>query len=44
MNNIAVEVKEGENILKCGATYLTEPILGVFSEIVGKENIELKEI
>ena len=44
MNNIPVEVKEGEEILKCGAVYLTEPILEVFKNIVGEENIELKEI
>ena len=44
MNNIAVEVKDGENTLKCGAIYLTEPILEVFQDIVGKENVELKEI
>ncbi len=44
MNNIAVEVQDGENILKCGAIYLTEAIYEVFQDIVGKDNIELKEI
>ena len=44
MNNIPVEVQEGEKILKCGAIYLTNPILEVFVDIVGKENIEIKEI
>ena len=44
MNNIAVEVQDGENILKCGAIYLTGAIYEVFQDIVGKENIELKEI
>ena len=44
MNNIAVEVKENENILKCGAIYLTEPIFEVFKDIVGEKNIELNEI
>ena len=44
MNNIAVEVQDGENILKCGAIYLTEAIYEVFQDIVGKENIELREI
>ena len=44
MNNILVEVKEGEEILKCGAIYLTEQILEVFKNIVGEDNIELKEI
>ena len=44
MNNIAVEVQDGENILKCGAIYLTGAIYEVFQDIVGKENIELREI
>ena len=44
MNNISVEVQDGKNILKCGAIYLTEPIFEVFQDIVGKENIELKDI
>ena len=44
MNNIVVEVKENENILKCGAIYLTEPIFEVFKDIVGEKNIELNEI
>ena len=42
MNNIPVEVQEGDNILKCGAIYLTENILEVFEDIVGKENIVIK--
>ncbi len=44
MNNIPVEVQEGEKNLQCGAIYLTNPILEVFVDIVGKENIEIKEI
>ena len=44
MNNIVVEVQDGENILKCGAIYLTGAIYEVFQDIVGKENIELREI
>ena len=44
MNNIAVEAQEGENHLKCGAIYLTDKILEVFEEIVGKENVGVKEI
>ena len=44
MNNIAVEVQDGESILKCGAIYLTGAIYEVFQDIVGKENIELREI
>lgn len=44
MNNIAVEVQDGENILKCGAIYLTDKILEVFKEIVGDENIKIVEV
>ncbi len=42
MNNIPVEVQEGDSILKCGAIYLTENILKVFEDIVGKENVVIK--
>jgi DNA polymerase-3 subunit alpha len=42
MNNIPVEVQEGDSILKCGAIYLTENILKVFEDIVGKKNIVIK--
>ena len=38
-NNIAISVKQGENVLPCGAIYLTKEILQQFEEIVGKENI-----
>ena len=44
MNNIAVEAQEGENTLNCGAIYCTDKILEVFEEIVGKENIGVKEL
>ena len=38
-NNIAINVKNNEQILPCGAIYLTKDILKEFEEIVGKENI-----
>ena len=41
MNNIAVEVVEGEQTLKCGAIYLTEQIYELFQEIVGEQNIRV---
>ena len=41
MNNIAVEVVEGEQTLKCGAIYLTEQIYELFQEIVGEPNIRV---
>jgi len=38
-NNIAINVKNNEQILPCGAIYLTKEILEEFEKIVGKENI-----
>ena len=38
-NNIAINVKNNEQILPCGAIYLNKEILEQFEEIVGKENI-----
>ena len=40
-NNIAISVKKEEQVLPCGAIYLTEEVLEQFEEIVGKENIKL---
>ena len=37
-NNISVVIKIGEDLKSCGAIYLTDEILKVFEEIVGKEN------
>ena len=44
MNNIAIQVQDGEKILPCGAIYITEEILKVFKEIAGEENVSVKEI
>ena len=41
-NNIAINVKNNEQILPCGAIYITQEILKQFEEIVGKENITLE--
>ena len=38
-NNIAISVKQNEQILPCGAIYLTKEILEEFQGIVGKENV-----
>ncbi len=38
-NNIVVKVKNREQLLPCGAIYLTSEILEQFKEIVGKDNI-----
>ncbi len=40
-NNIAINVKNHEQILPCGAIYLSQEILKQFEEIVGKENISI---
>ncbi len=37
-NNISVVIKIGEDLKSCGAIYLTDEILKVFEEIIGKEN------
>ena len=39
-NNISVAIKIGEELKSCGAIYLTDEILKVFEDIVGKENCE----
>ena len=40
-NNISVAIKIGEDLKSCGAIYLTDEILKVFEEIVGKENCSI---
>ena len=37
-NNISVVIKIGDDLKACGAIYLTDEILQVFEEIIGKEN------
>lgn len=41
-NNVAIKVKNGEQLLPCGAIYLTEEILEQFEQIIGKENLILQ--
>ena len=41
-NNIAISVKNNEQVLPCGAIYITKEILEQFEEIVGKENIVIQ--
>lgn len=40
-NNINVQVKVNDELKPCGQIYLTDEILGIFEEIVGKENIKI---
>ena len=44
MNNIKVQIIDGENTMPCGAIYCTEEIIKVFEEILGIEKVEIKEI
>ena len=44
MNNIAVQIKDGEKMASCGAIYCTDRILAVFYDILGKDKVELKEV
>ena len=37
-NNISVVIKINEDLKSCGAIYLTDEILKIFEEIIGKEN------
>ena len=42
-NNMLVFVKIGEDLKPCGAIYYTDPTSKIFEDILGKENIKLKE-
>ena len=37
-NNICVAIKTGDDLKSCGAIYLTDEILKIFEDIIGKEN------
>lgn len=41
-NNVAIFVKQDEQILNCGAIYMNNRILEQFKEIAGEENVELE--
>ena len=44
MNNIRVQIIDGENIMPCGAIYCTEEIFGIFVEILGRDKVKIEEI
>ena len=44
MNNIRVQIKDGEKIMPCGAIYCTEEILRVFEEILGIEKVNIENV
>ena len=43
-NNISVQIKVREEFKHCGSIYLTEEILKIFEEIIGKEKVKFREI
>ena len=44
MNNIAVQIIDGDKTLPCGAIYCTDKIIKVFYDILGEERVEIKEV
>ena len=42
-NNISVQIKMDNEFKPCGAIFVTDEILKVFEEILGKERVEIKE-
>ena len=44
MNNIPVQIVDGDNTLPCGAIYCTDRILNVFYDILGQERVNIKEM
>ena len=42
-NNIGVKIKIGEELKPCGNLYLTDEILNIFKDIIGKENALIQE-
>ena len=44
MNNIPVQIVDGENKMPCGAIYCTDKILKVFYDILGQERVNIKEM
>ena len=41
LNNIPLQIKDGEKLLPCGAIYCTDKILQVFKDILGEEKVNL---
>ena len=41
MNNIPVQIIDGEKILPCGAIYCTDRIIKVFEDILGKDKVKI---
>ena len=44
MNNIPVQIKEGENTIPCGSIYCTDRIYKVFEKILGESRVKTLEI
>ena len=43
-NNISVQIKINEELKSCGAIYITDEILKIFEDIIGKQRVNIKEI
>ena len=44
MNNIMVQVQSKDSFLPCGAIYCNDEIVEIFEDIIGKENVCIKEV
>ena len=44
MNNIMVQVQNENSFLPCGAIYCNDEIVEIFEDIIGKENVCIKEV
>ncbi len=44
MNNISVQIKVDNDLKSCGAIYITDEILKVFEDILGKDRVQIEEI
>lgn len=42
-NNMRVQIKVGEELKPCGALHFNEDVFKIFEDILGKENVRLKE-
>ncbi len=43
-NNINVQIKVGEELKPCGAIYLTDQIVSILEDILGKETVSINEV
>ena len=41
MNNMPVQIVDGEKVLPCGAIYCTDKIIEIFYDILGKDKVKI---